>query len=131
MQTYAEFMEQAWLCAHYARTSRHRRVAEELWMTAQEYQRRAADLNGGIAPDIREPEAVADSIVSSRADASDRVKMCLARAENCRARAHYAANESVKTEFLKLAAHWQEISKQIERIERQEKSMGDAARVGR
>jgi hypothetical protein len=55
MQTYAEFSEQAWLCAYYARTSRHNRVAQELWMTAKEYQRRAADLNGGVAPDIGEP----------------------------------------------------------------------------
>jgi hypothetical protein len=55
MHSYAEFSEQAWLCAQYARTSRHDRVAEELWRTAQEYQRRAADLNSGVAPDIGEP----------------------------------------------------------------------------
>jgi hypothetical protein len=52
MQSYADFAEQAWLCAHYARTSRHDRVAEALWKTAQEYQRRAAELNSGVAPDI-------------------------------------------------------------------------------
>src|ERR1700751_3148377 len=55
MQSYAEFLEQAWLCAYYARTSQHDGVAEELWRTAQQYQRRAADLNGGIAPDMGEP----------------------------------------------------------------------------
>jgi hypothetical protein len=55
MRTYAELSQQAWLCAHYARTSRHNLVAKELWMIAQEYQRGAADKNGGIAPDIGEP----------------------------------------------------------------------------
>jgi hypothetical protein len=62
MQSYAEFSEQAWLCAHYARTSRHDRVAEELWRTAQEYQRRAADLNSGVAPDIGEPPSTPNTL---------------------------------------------------------------------
>lgn len=54
-QSYEDFSEQAWLCAYYARTSRNDRVAEELWRTAEEYQRRAAALNDGVAPDIGEP----------------------------------------------------------------------------
>ena len=61
MQSYADFSEQAWLCAHYARASRHDRVAEELWRTAQEYQRKAADLNSGVAPDIGEPPSLPNS----------------------------------------------------------------------
>ena len=64
MQSYTEFSEQAWLCAHYARTSRHDRVAEELWRTAQEYQRRAADLNSGVAPDIGEPPSMPKGEIS-------------------------------------------------------------------
>ena len=109
MQTYAEFLEQAWLCAYYARTSRHHRVAEELWMTAQEYQRRAADLNGGVAPDIGEPPFIR-SISVEWMSAPDREKRTR---ELARAIWEQEGRPEGQAE-----RHWQVAEKAVEAMER-------------
>jgi Protein of unknown function (DUF2934) len=80
MRTYAELSQQAWLCAHYARTSRHNLVAKELWMIAQEYQRGAADKNGGIAPHIGEPPSAQTNLAWISAPERKRRTRELARA---------------------------------------------------
>jgi hypothetical protein len=49
---YDELVELAQTCAYQARATKDREVAAELRQMAQEYQRRAAELNNGRMPDI-------------------------------------------------------------------------------
>ena len=53
--TVAELTDLARICANNARTTGDRRVAEELWRMALEYQDKAAKLDSGQKPDIGEP----------------------------------------------------------------------------
>ena len=55
MQTYAELVELARMCAFNARATLDPRVAAELWKMALEYQEKAARLDGGRKPDIGPP----------------------------------------------------------------------------
>lgn len=55
MQTHAEMVELAKLCAYNARAATEPRIAEELWKMAVEYQEKAAKLDSGEKPDIGEP----------------------------------------------------------------------------
>jgi len=57
MQTLADFIELAQLCAHNARFTVSREVARTLWQMAMEYQQKAAELDGGKRPDIGSPPA--------------------------------------------------------------------------
>ena len=52
MQTSIDLIELAKICARQARASSNPQVAQELLRLAKEYQRRAADLEGGKLPDI-------------------------------------------------------------------------------
>jgi hypothetical protein len=52
--TFAELSDLAALCAHNARSTADKRVAEELWKMALEYQEKAAKLDSGKKPDIGE-----------------------------------------------------------------------------
>jgi hypothetical protein len=49
---YDELVELAKMCAHQARVTMAKDVADELRRMAREYQQRAADLNSGKMPDI-------------------------------------------------------------------------------
>jgi hypothetical protein len=53
--TLADIFEMAAICAFNARAAREPRTSEELWKMALEYQRMAAQLDGGKKPDIGEP----------------------------------------------------------------------------
>jgi hypothetical protein len=55
MRTYSEALELAEMSARSARCASSKRVAQELWKIAQEYQVEAAKLNGGTLPDIGDP----------------------------------------------------------------------------
>lgn len=55
MRTYEQAVELANICARQARLTINRRVAEELWRMAKEYQADAAKLDEGKHPDIGEP----------------------------------------------------------------------------
>jgi hypothetical protein len=52
MPTYTDLVELAKICARQARASSKRDVARELRRLAKEYQKKAADLDGGVLPDI-------------------------------------------------------------------------------
>jgi hypothetical protein len=54
MPTYTDLLELAKICARQARASANPEVAQELRRLAREYQKKAADLEGGILPDIGE-----------------------------------------------------------------------------
>jgi hypothetical protein len=55
MQTYANFVELANVCAKQAHITQVREVARELWRMALEYQSKAAALDSGKLPDIGPP----------------------------------------------------------------------------
>jgi hypothetical protein len=55
MQTYADLVELANICAQQAHFTQTREVAQELWRMALEYQRKAAALDSGKLPDIGPP----------------------------------------------------------------------------
>jgi hypothetical protein len=55
MRTYTEAVELAVMSARCARSASTKRVAQELWEIAQEYQAEAAKLNGGTPPDLGDP----------------------------------------------------------------------------
>jgi hypothetical protein len=55
MQTYRDLAELAQICAKQARFTTSRDVAHELWQLAQEYQKRAAEIDSGRPPDIGPP----------------------------------------------------------------------------
>jgi hypothetical protein len=55
VRTYTEAVELAVMSARCARSASTKRVAQELWKIAQEYQAEAAKLNGGTLPDIGDP----------------------------------------------------------------------------
>lgn len=52
METLAEMIEMAQLCARNARVANSRGVARTLWKMATEYRERAAKLDNGRMPDI-------------------------------------------------------------------------------
>jgi hypothetical protein len=54
-RTYSETVKLAEMSARSARCASNKRVAQELWKIAQEYQFEAAELNGGTLPDIGDP----------------------------------------------------------------------------
>jgi hypothetical protein len=54
-RTYSETVKLAQMSARSARCASNKRVAQELWKIAQEYQFEAAKLNGGTLPDIGDP----------------------------------------------------------------------------
>jgi len=55
MQTYANLVELAKICAHQAHFTQTHEVARELWRMALEYQSKAAALDSGKLPDIGPP----------------------------------------------------------------------------
>ena len=52
MPTYSDMVELAKICARQARAASNPEVAQELRRLARDYQKRAADLDGGVQPDI-------------------------------------------------------------------------------
>jgi len=52
MPTYSDLVELAKICVRQARTASNPEVARELRRLAKEYQKKAADLDGGLLPDI-------------------------------------------------------------------------------
>ena len=52
MPTYTDLVELAKICARQAHASPNPEVARELRRLAKEYQKKAADLDGGTLPDI-------------------------------------------------------------------------------
>jgi hypothetical protein len=52
MPTYSDMVELAKICARQARAASNPEVAQELRRLARDYQKRAADLGGGVQPDI-------------------------------------------------------------------------------
>jgi hypothetical protein len=52
MPSYQDTVELAKICARHARASVNPEVAHELRRLAKEYQKKAADLDGGTLPDI-------------------------------------------------------------------------------
>jgi hypothetical protein len=52
MPTYKDMVELAKICVRQARAAPNREVARELRRLAKEYQKKAADLDGGKLPDI-------------------------------------------------------------------------------
>ena len=52
MPTYRDMVELAKICARQARVASNPEVAQELRRLAQEYQKKAADLDGGVLPEI-------------------------------------------------------------------------------
>jgi len=54
MQTYVDLVELAKICLGQARKTRSRKVAAELRRMAKDYQKRAAELNSGKLPQIRD-----------------------------------------------------------------------------
>lgn len=60
MRTHEQAAELAIICARQAHLTIDRRVAEELWRMAKEYQAEAAKLDSGKLPDIGEPPPWAD-----------------------------------------------------------------------
>lgn len=55
MHDHAELVELAQMCAFNAREATDRRVAEELWKMAVEYQAKAAAADSARKPDIGPP----------------------------------------------------------------------------
>jgi hypothetical protein len=55
MHTYSELLELAMMSARNARCASTKKVAQELWKIAQEYQAEAAKLGDGTLPDIGDP----------------------------------------------------------------------------
>lgn len=55
MHSHAELVELAQMCAFNAREAIERRVAEELWKMAVEYQTKAAAADSGRKPEIGPP----------------------------------------------------------------------------
>jgi hypothetical protein len=53
--TLADIIEMAEMCAYNARSTLDPRTSEEVWKMALEYQRMAAELDGGNKPDIGGP----------------------------------------------------------------------------
>jgi hypothetical protein len=54
MQTYEDLVELAKVCLRQARRTKSRNVAAELRRMAKDYQKRAAELDSGKLPDIRD-----------------------------------------------------------------------------
>ena len=54
MQTYVDLVELAKICMRQARDTKSRQVAAELRRLAKDYQKRAAELNSGKLPDLRD-----------------------------------------------------------------------------
>jgi hypothetical protein len=54
MQTYEDLVELAKICMRQARDTKSRQVAAELRRMAKDYQKRAAELNSGKLPDLRD-----------------------------------------------------------------------------
>jgi hypothetical protein len=52
MPTFTDLVELAKICFRQARASSNPEVAQELRRLAKEYQKKAADLDGGSLPDI-------------------------------------------------------------------------------
>jgi hypothetical protein len=52
MPSYRDMVELAKICARQARAASNPEVALELRRLAKEYQKKAADLDGGVLPDI-------------------------------------------------------------------------------
>jgi hypothetical protein len=50
--TYKDMVELAKICARQARAASNPEVAQELQRLAKEYQKKAADLESGVLPDI-------------------------------------------------------------------------------
>ena len=55
MHTHNEAFELAMMSARHSRIAANRRVAQELWKMAQEYQAEAVKLDSGSMPDIGNP----------------------------------------------------------------------------
>jgi hypothetical protein len=55
MHSHAEVVDLARICAFNARAATDRRVAEELWKMALEYQVKAAKMDSGHKPEIGPP----------------------------------------------------------------------------
>jgi len=54
MQTYEDLVELAKICMRQARETKSRQVAAELRRMAKDYQKRAAELNSGKLPNLRD-----------------------------------------------------------------------------
>jgi hypothetical protein len=55
MRSYSDAIKLAEMSARCARLASNKQTARELWKIAQEYQAKAAKLNGGTPPDIGDP----------------------------------------------------------------------------
>jgi hypothetical protein len=68
MPTYADFVEVARVIAMQSHVTARKEVARELWRLAQDYQVKAAALDGGILPSIGDPPVRLASAMASTSE---------------------------------------------------------------